>query len=212
MIFYDTPMAPSPRRARIILEEKNVAYETVIIDLSKDEQLSDEFKTINPSCTVPVLQLADGTILTENAGIAAYLDNAFPEPCLLGSTAIEKGLIADWNAKIEFTGLLAVAEALRNSSPGMKGRALTGPVNWEQLPELAERGRIRVGLFYDMLNARLKDREFIATDYFSNADITALVTIDFANAIRLKPQEHHQDLIRWREDLNKRPSCVFKKG
>lgn len=206
--FYDCPTAPSPRRARIMLAEKNVPHTTVNIDLTTGEQLSDEFRAINPSCTVPALQLEDGTVLTENAGIVAYLEAEFPTPPLLGSTPTEKGLVASWNAKIEFDGLMAVAEALRNSSPGMKGRALTGPVNYEQIPELAVRGRARLENFLDKLDARLEGREFIAIDSFSNADITALVVVDFARVVKIKPQEHHKNLNRWRAAMHARPSMA----
>ncbi|MDG1906881.1 MAG: glutathione S-transferase [Arenicella sp.] len=206
MIFYDCLTAPSPRRARIFLAEKNAEYETVLIDLSKAEQLGDAYRAINPRCTVPALKLDDDTVLTENAGIAAYLEAAYPDKPLLGATATEKGLIAAWNSSIEFDGLYPIAEALRNASPGLKDRAITGPDNHAQIPELAARGRRRVELFFDRLNEYLKDREFIITDAFSQADISAAVAVDFARIVKVKAQEHHVDLIRWRAGLAQRPS------
>jgi len=209
MIFYDCLTAPSPRRARILLHEKQVPHEVVYVDMMKSEQLSEEFKLINSSCTVPVLKLDDGTLLTENSGIAAYLEGAFPNPPLLGSTDVEKGLVASWNSKIEFEGLYAVAEALRNSSPAMKGRAITGPVNYEQIPDLAERGLTRLKIFFDKLNTHLEGREFIAIDSFSNADISAVVAVDFARIVKVKPREHHENLIRWRTSLADRPSLAL---
>jgi len=208
MIFYDCSTAPSPRRARIFLHEKQAPHEVVNVDLMKAEQMSDEFKLINPSCTVPVLKLDDGTILTENSGIAAYLESAFPNPPLLGSTHAEKGLIAAWNSKIEFEGLYAVAEALRNSSPMMKGRAITGASNYDQIPELAERGLARLMAFFDRLDDHLEGREFVAIDSFSNADISAIVAVDFARIVKVSPQEHHQNIIRWRTSLADRPSLA----
>ncbi|MFT6408394.1 MAG: glutathione S-transferase [Arenicella sp.] len=208
MIFYDCLTAPSPRRARIFLHEKQAPHEVINIDLMKAEQMSDEFKLINPSCTVPVLKLDDGTMLTENSGIAAYLESAFPNPPLLGSTDAEKGLVASWNSKIEFDGLYAVAEALRNSSPMMKGRAITGAANYDQIPQLAERGLARLNAFFDTLNGHLEGREFVAIDNFSLADISAVVAVDFARVVRVKPQEHHQNIIRWRSSLAERPSLL----
>jgi len=208
MIFYDCSTAPSPRRARIFLHEKQAPHEVINIDLSKAEQMSDEFKLINPSCTVPVLKLDDGTVLTENSGIAAFLESAFPNPPLLGSSDTEKGLVASWNSKIEFEGLYAVAEALRNSSPMMKGRAITGAVNYDQIPQLAERGLARLNAFFDNLDKRLEGREFVAIDAFSVADISAVVAVDFARIVKVKPQEHHQNIIRWRTSLADRPSLT----
>lgn len=206
MIFYDCTTAPSPRRARIILAEKGAKFETVNIDLSSGEQMGEAFRAINPACTVPVLQLDDGTILTDNAGIAAYLEAEYPNPPLFGTSSAAKGLVASWNHRCEFEGLLAVAEALRNSAPMMKDRALTGPVDYQQIPELAERGLLRLQNFFDVLEARLDGREYIATDAFSIADITAVVGVDFARIVRVKPQEHHVNLNRWRENLHQRPS------
>ena len=209
MIFYDCLTAPSPRRTRILLHEKNVPHEVVNVDLMSGEQLAPDFKTINPSCTVPALKLDDGTVLTETAGIAAYLESAFPNPPMLGSTDIEKGLVANWNARIEFEGLYAIAEALRNSSPMMKGRAITGENNYEQIPELAKRGMERVNVFFETLNQRLKGRDFVAIDTFSNADISAVIAVDFAQVIKLSPQPHHENIIRWRQSLASRPSLLI---
>lgn len=206
MIFYDCSTAPSPRRARIILHEKNAPHTTVNVDLGKGEQLRPEFRAINPGCTVPVLVLDDGTTLNENAGIAAYLEAAYPEPPLLGKSAAEKGLVAAWTAKVEFAGLHAIAEALRNSSPALKGRALPGADDLQQIPELAARGLQRLAIFFDQLNEQLEGREFLAIEQFSNADITAVVAVDFARIVKMKPAEEHSNIIRWRASLADRPS------
>lgn len=203
---YDCATAPSPRRARILLAEKGVVHETVEVDLRHGEQLSDAYRKVNPQCTVPALRTDEGLLLTDNAAITAYLEARFPEPPLLGSTPQEKAAIASWNWRIEFEGLLAIAEALRNSSPAMANRALPGPVNYAQIPELAQRGLERVQQFFVTLNDRLADRDFIATDQFSVADITAVVAVDFARVVKVKPGERHPHLQRWRAAMAQRPS------
>lgn len=206
MKFYDCQTAPSPRRARIFIAEKGLDIETVEIDLGKGQQLSDEFRQINPRCTVPVLELDDGTCLTENVAIASYLEAIVPDPPLLGSTATEKGLVANWNARMELEGLWPIADAFRNRSKGMADRAITGPTNYAQIPELAERGHARGVEFFEMLNARLGESEFVATGTFSMADITALVLVDFAGWVKLGPTDAHVNTKRWREVVSKRPS------
>ncbi len=208
MTLYDFDRAPSPRRARIFLAEKGVDYEKVSIDLAAGEQLGEAYRAISPTCTVPALRLEDGTVLTENAAIAAYLEAAFPEPPLLGATPLEKALVAGWNFRVESEGLMAVAEALRNSAPAMKDRALTGPANWPQIPELAARGLARIDHFFGMLNARLDGRDFVAIDGFSVADITAVVAVDFARVVRKKPGPEHEHILRWRGALDERPSLA----
>ena len=155
---------------------------------------------------MPALRAGDGLLLTDNAAIAAWLEASFPEPPLLGTTPAEKAEVASWNWRIEFEGLQAIAEALRNGSPAMVNRALPGPVDYAQIPALAERGRARVLLFFATLNERLADRDFIATDRFSIADINAVVAVDFARVVKVKPGDEHPHLQRWRAAMALRPS------
>ena len=206
---YDCATAPSPRRARILLAEKGVAHETVQVDLKTAEQLGEAYRRINPHCTVPALQSGESPLLTDNAAIAAWLEARFPEPALLGVTPAEKAEVASWNWRLEFEGLLAIAEALRNGSPSMANRALPGPVDYAQIPALAERGRARVQQFFATLEAHLADRDFIATDRFSIADITAVVAVDFARVVRIKPGDEHPNLLRWRAAMALRPSMAL---
>jgi glutathione S-transferase len=203
---YDCATAPSPRRARIVLAEKGIAHDTVQIDLRSGEQLGEAYRRINPQCTVPALQVEAGVLLTDNAAIAAWAEAHQPEPPLLGRTALEKAEVASWQWRIEFEGLMAVAEALRNSAPAMADRALPGPVNYPQIPELAQRGLARLQQFFVTLDNRLAGREFIATGHFSLADITAVVAVDFARIVRVKPGEQHPHLLRWRAAMALRPS------
>ncbi len=206
LTFYDCATAPSPRRTRILLAEKGVVFETVQVDLRNGEQLGDAYRKINPHCTVPTLRTDDGLLLTDNAAITAWLEARHPQPQLLGSTPAEKAEIASWNWRIEFEGLMAIAEALRNSAPAMVNRALPGPANYAQIPELAQRGLARVQQFFVTLNERLAGRDFVATEHFSIADITAVVAVDFARVVKVKPNEQHPHLQRWRAALAQRPS------
>lgn len=203
---YDCATAPSPRRARILLAEKGVAHETVQVDLRSNEQLSEAYRKVNPDCTVPALRVDDGLLLTDNAGIAAYLEAAYPQPPVFGTSPGEKAEIASWQWRVEFEGLMPIADALRNSAPAMANRALPGPVDYAQIPDLAQRGLARVQAFFTLLNGRLEGREFIAANQFSIADITAVVAVDFARIVKVKPGEQHPNLQRWRAAMALRPS------
>ena len=206
---YDCATAPSPRRARLLLAEKGVAHATVQVDLARGEQLGEAFRAINPQCTVPVLRLEDGLTLTDNAAIAAYAEARWPEPALLGRAPAQKAEIASWQWRVEFEGLLAIAETLRNGSPAMAHRALPGPVNYEQIPELAQRGLQRVQQFFETLEVRLEGRETLAGDGFSIVDLTAVVAVDFARIVRVKPGEPHVNLRRWRAAMAQRPAMAL---
>ncbi len=206
LTLYDCATAPSPRRARILLAEKGVAHDTVQIDLRHGEQFGDAYRAVNPQCTVPALRTDGGRVLGDNAAIAAYVEARFPEPPLLGTTPEDKAEIASWQWRVEFEGLMAVAEALRNGSPAMTNRALPGPVDYPQIPELAERGAARARQFFATLEAQLATHPFVAGDAFSIADVTAVVVVDFARVVKLKPDERHPHLRRWRARMDERPS------
>jgi len=203
---YDCIPAPSPRRARMFLAEKGIDYENIQVDLRNGEQMGEAFRAINPRCTVPALVTPEGDVFTENAGIAAYLENTYPEPSLLGTDTLNRAKIAEWNWRCEFEGLLAGAEALRNSSPHMKDRALTGTKNVGQIPELAARGRERLGWFFETLDAQLANNDYVAGAEYSIADITATTTVDFAAWVKVTPDPSLKSLHAWHQRMKERPN------
>ena len=207
MKFFDCKTAPSPRRVRIFIAEKGITVETVDVDLRSKEQLNPDFRSINPHCTVPVLELDDGTPLTTTAGIRRYLEVAYPNPALMGETAKQRGIISDLQWHIEMNGFMAMAEFLRNSAPAMKGRALTGPHDYEQIPELADRGRLRVQRFLEEIDQIISTKSYVAGDQFSIADIDLLVFIEFAAWRKLGLPEGAANARRWYEDVRARPSA-----
>ncbi len=209
---YDFTAAPSPLRTRIFLREKGIEYESVQVDLATGEQLSEAYQRINPSCTVPALILEDGTLLNQNSAIAHYLEAAYPDPPLFGHGPEDMGRVVNAATQAEMGGLMAVAEVLRNSSSRMKDRALPGPENYAQIPELAERGRSRLEGFMQSLNQQLDDREFLAINAFSYADITAFVAVDFAKWVKVTPKEAQVSLRRWLNAVAARPSVQAAKA
>lgn len=206
MLLYDCTTAPSPRRVRIFAAEKGIDLPLKQVDLRNREQLREDYKKINSRCDVPYLVLDDGTGIGEVGAICRYLEAAFPEKPLMGTTPTEQGLITMWNHRVEMEGLMAVAEAIRNGSPGFKERALPGPNDLAQIPELAKRGKKRAQLFMSNLDALLGESTFIAGESFSFADITALVTVDFAGWIKVPIEDDQKNLERWHEAVSSRPS------
>lgn len=208
MKFYDYKAAPSPRRVRIFLAEKGIDIPTVQVDLRNREQFEAGFRVVNPHCTVPVLELDDGTFLRSTVGIWRYLEEAYPEPALMGRTAAEKARITDVQWRIEGEGLGAVAEWLRNSVPRMKDRALPGAVDYVQIPELVERGRRRAEVFLEMLEGLAQSADpFLCGELFSVADIDALVVVDFARLMHLEPPAEATGIRRWYARVSSRPSA-----
>jgi glutathione S-transferase len=207
MIFYDCSTAPSPRLVRVFIAEKGVDIPTRQVDLRQGEHLSPAFREINPYCTVPVLELDDGTRLTSTQGCWRYLEETFPDPPLLGATAAEKAIVADRVWRMENDGWQAMTEALRNSSPGLKDRALTGADNYAQIPELGERGKTRAARFLARLDDLLAGSDYIAGDRYTAADIMAMVIVDFAGWLKIKLPEDAARARRWHESVRSRPSA-----
>lgn len=208
MKFYDCSTAPSPRRVRIFLAEKGISVPTVQVDLRNNEQLTPAFRAINPDATVPSLELDDGTRINDAIGICVYFEAIQPRPSLMGESAKEKAIITSWQREVERNGFYAVMDAFRNWARGLKGRALPGPDDYEQIPALAERGRLRIAHFFERMNKRLAQSDFIAGDRYSIADITGLVVVDFAqSSVKMTPTEEHKNLRRWRAQVSARPSA-----
>lgn len=203
---YDCSTAPSPRRARMFLSEKGIEWETVEIDLRTGEQMKDAYRAINPRATVPALVTEDGQVLGENIAIAAYVEALHPDPPLMGTTALEKARVLEWDFRCTMEGLLAIAEILRNSSPHMKGRALPGPRNLDQIAELAERGRKRLSWFFDDMEKHLSGSEFVAGEQYTMADITMTVVFDFSRWVKAQPGDEHPSLQAYMTRMRERPS------
>ena len=209
MKFYQANSSPNSRRVRIYLAEKGISMPIVPVDLAAKEQFSEPYAEINPRRVVPTLLLDDGTAIGEVPAILRYLEEIHPAPPLLGSTAKAKALVTMWERRVEQEGFASAMEAVRNAVPGLKGRAIAGPHDYEQIPALVERSKARVGNFYADFNARLTEVPFIAGDEFSVADITAIVTVDFATrAVGLAMPEELTALRRWYDDVSARPSMA----
>ena len=137
-----------------------------------------------------------------------YLDEAYPEAPLLGRAPKEKAIVVMWERRVELEGFAPVREGVRNAAGGLKGRAISGPHGYEQIGAIVERSSQRVANFYGDFEARLNEAEFVAGDQFSAADITMLVTVDFATrAFEMPIPEGSRALKRWHDVASARPSA-----
>ena len=207
MRLFDFARAPNPRRVRIFLAEKQLDIPRVNVNLYRHEQLSPEFLAINPGGTVPVLETDDGTRLAECVAICRYLEHLQPEPRLFGSTPRLEALTLMWASIVDQDGLAAVTEVLRNLSPGFRDHVFPGPVAYAQIPQLVARGRQRTEQFFDRMEAQLAHQPHLAGEAFSYADISLLVTTDFAAWVDIVPTRTRPALRRWYERVAARPSA-----
>ena len=169
MRLFDFSRAPNPRRVRIFLAEKGIEIPKVPVNLYRMEQLSPEFLAINPGGTVPVLELDDGTRLTECLAICRYLEGIHPEPNLLGKDPLEEAVIEQWNRHMELELMWPIANVFRNTHPFWQGRI-------PQVPEYGEMSRNQAVKRLAWLEEELAERDYVAGDRFTVADITAMET------------------------------------
>lgn len=206
MRLYTCTGAPSPRRVTLFLAEKNIELDTVEVDLKAGEHLTDEFQARSPECTVPVLELDDGTCLWNSIAIRQYLESLRPEPALLGRDAVERARVTQFVLWIEHNGMMSAAEAFRNAAKGMADHALPGRRPVPQIGALAERGVRRFGHFLEDLDGFLAGRDNVAGDAFTVADIDALVMLDFGCRVTKKEVGHLRHLSAWAARIRDRPA------
>ncbi len=202
MKLYDGGRAPNPRRVRIFLAEKSVEIQLVPVDMVAMEQRSHEITQRNPLQRLPVLELDDGTVLTETVAICRYFEELQPEPALFGSGALGKATVEMWQRRLEFHLFLPVAQAFRHTHPAMK--------EWEvpQIVEWGEANRPKALEFLQILDVHLASSRFAAGDSFSIADITGLVAVDFMKPARIAIPVELTHVLRWYRELKARPSAA----
>src|SRR3989304_1149473 len=201
MKLYDSKRAPNPRRARIFLAEKGIVLPTEQVDIMTLQHKTPEYTAINPLQRMPALVLDDGTVITESIAICRYFEVLQPAPPLFGVGAKEIALVEMWNRRCEINFFSNVAAVFRHLHPAMK------ELEVPQVPAWAEANRPRVASFLQLLDAELATREFIASERYSVADITALVTVDFLKPAKLAMPEGLANVARWHAAVSARPSA-----
>jgi glutathione S-transferase len=202
MKLYDGGRAPNPRRVRVFLAEKGISVPLVPVDMGAMAHKGDEVTSRNPLQRLPVLELDDGTILTESIAICRYFEAMHPEPALFGKGALEIAMIEMWQRRMELNLLASVAAVFRHTHPAM--------LAWEvpQVKEWGEANRSKVIDFLGILDRELAGREFAAGDEYSVADITGMIAVDFMKPAKLQVPEEMTNVRRWHSALAARPSAL----
>ncbi len=208
MKLYDCQMAPNPRRARIFLHEKNIDVEKIEHDIMGGDNITEAFLKFNSWGTLPVLELDDGTIIRETPCIFHYIESTNPEPNLLGNNPKETAEIEAWERFSELMGMGAIGEVFRNQMEELSDRSIPSPINLAQIPALVKRGKKRVAWYYEQIDQRLGESEYLGSDRYTAADITAQCAIDFANAVGLPTPEACTNIARWYKAVSARPSAA----
>ncbi|WP_028035154.1 glutathione S-transferase family protein [Chelativorans sp. J32] len=202
MKLYDGGRAPNPRRVRIFLAEKGIDVPLVPVDMAALEHRGEALTRLNPLKRLPILELDDGTVITESVAICRYFEELSPEPALFGTGALGRARVEMWQRRVEFGLLGTVSAAFRHLHPAMR--------EWE-VPQVSEWGEVnkrKAREFLCHLDGQLTEHAFIAGEEFSIADITALVAVQFLKPARIAMPEGLTNVARWYDNVATRPSAT----
>ncbi|MFM5917015.1 MAG: glutathione S-transferase family protein [Novosphingobium sp.] len=201
MLFFNSPNpAPNPRRVRIFAAEKGIALPMRDLSIPAREHKSDEFVALNPRGQTPALKLDDGTVIAESVAICRYLEGLHPEPPLFGTSPKEQALIEMWNRRVEMVLMPPVGAVWVHThkfTSALPGRNL----------EWGESNRPRIHDAMRFFDVSLADREFLAGDAYTIADILLLTTVDFSTFIGMPMPEELTNLHAWHARVSARPSA-----
>jgi glutathione S-transferase len=197
MHLYSYDSAPNPRRLVLFLQYKGIELPTTQIDMRENRHREAEFLAINPLGTLPALLTDEGVLLTEVVAICDYLEALYPDRPLMGSSPLQRALVLSWDHRFYVSLFEAFAEMLRNRSPAFAHRALPGPIDVEQIPELVARGRHRFRESLKLFDAELGEQPFFCGSEVTLADIDLLVCLDVASWVKESLPEECTTLKAW---------------
>jgi glutathione S-transferase len=201
MKLYDTPLAPNPRRVRWVMAEKGIEdIEIVNVDIMGGEHKRAEYVGKGGLANVPMLEMDDGTCVTESVAICRYLESRYPEPNLFGRTPEEAAVIEMWLRRVEMMFATPVMQGVRHTHPAMG--ALEA-----QVPAVGEHSLAGAMKALRFLDRRLADSEWIAADRVTIADIVGFIGLDFGRMIKLKVPEELTHVARWADAMRARPAA-----
>ncbi len=201
MKLYLAPFAPNPRRVAWFLAEKGVTdIDVVKLNLMAGEHKTAEYLAKAGLPQAPMLEMDDGTCVTESIAICRYLEGRYPEPNLFGRTPEEAAVVEMWMRRAEMMVATPLMHGVRHAHPAMGVLENQNPAYGEHNQAVGLKG-------LEMLNKRLAESEWIATDRLSIADIVAFIGIDFTRMIRFQPPESLTHLGRWMDAMRARPAA-----
>jgi glutathione S-transferase len=201
MKLYDTPLAPNPRRVRWVMAEKGIAdVEVITLNLMEGQHRTPDYLAKAGLANVPMLEMDDGTCVTESIAICRYLESRYPEPNLFGRTPEEVAVIEMWLRRVEMMIATPLMIGVRHTHPAMGALEQQAPAVGEHSLQGATRA-------LKVLDRQLEGREWIAADRLTIADIVAFTALDFGRMIKFRSPEELRNLARWADAMRARPAA-----
>jgi glutathione S-transferase len=201
MKIYDFVGAPNPKKLRVYLAEKGIQVPFESVNIIAGDNRKPEFLKKNPMGGLPVLELDDGTCLSESLSIIEYFEEQHPNPPMIGTTPQERARVRALERICELNVLARIATIFQHTSPLFAGRL-------KQVPEAAESARGLLEGSLAVLDAKIGSHPFVAGDKPSIADCTLCAALGFAEFAQIPIDAKYANLHRWYEDFKKRPSAA----
>lgn len=193
-------LSPNGARVKAFLSEKGIEIPTIEVSVMDGETRTPAFRKLNSLGEVPVLELDDGTILTESVAICRYLEMLHPKPSLFGEGAREQAQIEMWNRRMERHVFDTVGNVGMHEMPLFADRI-------EQIPEYAASLRRRFIEKLSWLDAEMSDgRPFVTGENFSVADITGMAALMVCHFIEATVPTNVTHVKKWESKMRARPS------
>lgn len=201
MKLYETEMTPSSKRVTLFLAELGVEVERVQLNVREGDNLKAEFLEKSVNGKVPLLELDDGSTVCESVAICRYFDELYPnDKALFGRDPLEKAQIEMWHRVVEFQGLYAAFQAFRNITAIYQDRETC-------VAEWGYESKKRVEFFLPLLDKRLAESDFVASQRFTIVDITAYLLVSFAErALSLDVLNRYPNIRHWHAQVSQRPA------
>src|SRR5262245_34293257 len=190
MKLYEFAGAPNPRKVRVYINEKGIDVPPESVDILTGQNRSSEFLKKNPMGGLPVLELDDGSHLSESLAIIEYLEELHPEPSLLGKNPRDRARVRELERMAELGILWAVGTYFQNTHPFMAGRV-------KQSPDAAENAKTRLASSLKILDDAIGSKPFVAGDKPSIADCTLFAALEFAEFAQAPIDPGCKNVARW---------------
>lgn len=201
MQLYDS-FGPNPRAMRMFLAEKGITIPKKDVDIMKAENRQAPYTERNPGGQLPALELDNGKCIGETVAIWEYLEEKYPNPPLIGTTAEDRAEARQWQRRIE----LRITENLYNGFRFSEGADLFRP-RMRILPEAAAGMKAIVQDNLKWLDGLLEGKQFIAGNRLTVADIILYCALDFGAGVGQKIDPSLKNLSAWFQRMDSRPSA-----
>ena len=185
-------IGPNPGVVTMFIAEKEIDLPTETIDIMTGENRRADFLAKNPTGGTPLLELDDGSFLSESIAICEYLEELHPAPALIGTNPEERAETRMWVRRIDLGFVQPSVFGFR----GAEGLGIFKD-RMRCLPEAAAGMKAVAQDGLAMIDAQLAGRQFVCGDRFTLADILLFCFTSFGAQVGQPADPALANLAAW---------------